>query len=93
MSEIQECYWLIPLLKVEYSRKGFGIITRSTIVIPSVQDWVCSVSSKWVRRDEKELQDVGKDGEMYRLGLTGAKVRQGAPNTPPSMKGASSRGR
>jgi hypothetical protein len=33
MSEIQECYWLIPLLKVEYSRKGFGIITRSTIVL------------------------------------------------------------
>jgi hypothetical protein len=32
-----------------------------------------------VRRDEKELQDVGKDGEMYRLGLTCAKVRQKRP--------------
>jgi hypothetical protein len=32
MSEIRECYWLIPLLKVEYSRKCFGIITPSTIV-------------------------------------------------------------
>jgi hypothetical protein len=32
MSEIRERYWLIPLLKVEYSRKCFGIITPSTIV-------------------------------------------------------------
>jgi hypothetical protein len=27
MSEIQECYWLTPLVKTEYSRKCFGIIT------------------------------------------------------------------
>jgi hypothetical protein len=32
MSEIQECYWLTPLVKTEYSRKWFGIITPCTKV-------------------------------------------------------------
>jgi len=36
MSEIQECYWLIPFVRAEYSRKCFGIITPSTIVYGSI---------------------------------------------------------
>jgi hypothetical protein len=32
MSKIQECYWLIPPVRTEYSRKCFGIITPSTKV-------------------------------------------------------------
>jgi hypothetical protein len=36
MSEIQECYWLTPLVETEYSRKCFGIITPCTKVVESM---------------------------------------------------------
>jgi hypothetical protein len=43
MREIQECYWLVPPVRAEYSRKCFGIITPSTKVVFSrlfdLQEW------------------------------------------------------